>query len=194
MHNPSSGFMHASGAVAHCFGCDRDVPLEGFGLDRSKRLGRKSRCLECDAEKSRRYYGENRESVLGRQVGRVRVVLPGPPKMCRRCGLVELENRRLSYCLGCRPARLKVRNARGSTKARGYGVEHQRLRRMWARVVAMGCVDCARCGLPIGTEQAWDLGHVDDDRSRYSGPEHRHSADCPEGGNRATAGRRECDW
>ena len=37
--------------------------------------------------------------------------------------------------------------------------------------------------------QAWDLGHDDYDRSLYVGPEHRHSRD-PEGGNRATTGRR----
>lgn len=30
--------------------------------------------------------------------------------------------------------------------------------------------------------QAWDLGHIDGDRLRYAGPEHRHSRDCGEGG------------
>jgi hypothetical protein len=58
-----------------------------------------------------------------------------------------------------------------------------------ARLVKAGQADCARCRLPIMPEQDWDLGHDDHDRSRYSGPEHRYSRDCSEGGNRATAGR-----
>jgi hypothetical protein len=78
----------------------------------------------------------------------------------------------------------------GSTAQRGYGALHQRHRRMLAPLVAAGAANCARCGKPITPGQEWDLGHEDEDRSRYSGPEHRHSADCPEGGNRATAGRR----
>src|SRR3954464_1275933 len=57
-------------------------------------------------------------------------------------------------------------------------------------LVLAGGVRCARCALPILSGQQWDLGHVDGDRSRYSGPEHRHARDCPEGGNRATSGRR----
>ena len=79
---------------------------------------------------------------------------------------------------------------RQSTTARGYGHVHQQLRKRWAPRVATGLVACARCGLPLEAGQAWDLGHVDGDRSRYSGPEHRNSKDCPEGGNRATAKRR----
>jgi hypothetical protein len=68
----------------------------------------------------------------------------------------------------------------GSTSKRGYGWTHQKLRNRWARDVARGEVECARCGEPIWPEEPWDLGHVDGDKSRYAGPEHRSC-------NRATA-------
>jgi hypothetical protein len=39
-------------------------------------------------------------------------------------------------------------------------------------LVASGLALCARCGLSIAPGAAWDLGHTED-RSVYSGPEHR---------------------
>ena len=37
-------------------------------------------------------------------------------------------------------------------------------------MVDAGLVSCARCGWLIHPGEPWDLGHVDDDRPRYSGP------------------------
>jgi hypothetical protein len=62
--------------------------------------------------------------------------------------------------------------ARGSRQARGYGIEHERLRTSWLRRVAAGLIDCARCGLRISPLEAWDLDHTDD-RQAYLGPSHR---------------------
>jgi hypothetical protein len=73
---------------------------------------------------------------------------------------------------------------RGSTQARGYGTGHQKMRAALKSTVEAGGVLCVRCREPIVPGEPWDLGHVDGDRSRYSGPEHRRC-------NRATAGRRK---
>lgn len=80
-----------------------------------------------------------------------------------------------------------------NTSKRGYGTAHQQLRKRWAELVAGGGVRCARgaeckravngLGGLIHPTEPWDLGHHDQDRRVYTGPEHR-------GCNRATAGRR----
>src|SRR5262245_9435285 len=54
----------------------------------------------------------------------------------------------------------------------GYGGVHRATRARFARTVLTGGARCWRCGLPILPGEAWDLGHDDDDRSRYRGPEH----------------------
>jgi energy-coupling factor transporter ATP-binding protein EcfA2 len=78
---------------------------------------------------------------------------------------------------------------RGSTTARGYGSGHRKLRAHYQRRMDRGeRFDCWRCGGRLDPNR-WDLGHDEDDRSKYRGPEHV-GRDCPAGGNRATAGRR----
>jgi len=73
--------------------------------------------------------------------------------------------------------------ARPSSSQRGYGPQHQKLRRSWAPRVASGTVRCARgaqclfavdgVAALIAPTEGWDLGHDDLDRSRYTGPEHQ---------------------
>ena len=61
---------------------------------------------------------------------------------------------------------------RGTRQARGYGVDHDRLRRSWDRRLAAGeLVYCWRCGARIVRGTGWDLGHDDQDRARHRGPE-----------------------
>lgn len=60
----------------------------------------------------------------------------------------------------------------GTTGSRGYGLSHKQERARWAPKVDAGLVDCARCRKPIEPGRPWDLGHLDD-RSGWSGPEHR---------------------
>ena len=74
---------------------------------------------------------------------------------------------------------------------RQYSQAHCAKRQALAPAVEAGLYNCARCHQPILPDQAWYLGHVDGDGLRYAGPEHRHSRDRPEGGNRATARHRK---
>lgn len=76
--------------------------------------------------------------------------------------------------------------ARGSREQRGYGTEHRKLRAEWQQRMDGGeaviCWRCAEQGKPHPVDPTrWDLGHDDEDRSRYRGPE------CYR--NRATSGR-----
>ena len=68
-----------------------------------------------------------------------------------------------------------------NTNARGYGWKHQQERDRWKTRIATGTITCWRCiarGIPhnqalISPAEPWDLGHDDNDRTRYRGPEHR---------------------
>lgn len=66
---------------------------------------------------------------------------------------------------------------RRSTAQRGYGTEHQKLRRAWKPYVDAGKVRCHAvvCLMPsrwIAPGAPWDLGHTRD-RTGWTGPEHR---------------------
>jgi hypothetical protein len=60
-----------------------------------------------------------------------------------------------------------------TTTERGYGWQHQQLR--VALLATYSPTDpCWRCSYPLGPiPELLDLGHVDGDKSRYAGLEHR---------------------
>lgn len=71
---------------------------------------------------------------------------------------------------------------RGSRQARGYGPEHDRMRRaLVARMRQGEVIRCIDCGITL-TPSTLDLGHTDD-RAAYRGPQ---CATC----NRSDGGRR----
>lgn len=64
----------------------------------------------------------------------------------------------------------------GTTTARGYGAQHQAQRAKWVPIVKAGGVMCARqgpncTGKPLAPDQPFDMGHDDNDRSKWTGPE-----------------------
>lgn len=73
-----------------------------------------------------------------------------------------------------------------SRAERGYGPEHDRLRAAWAPYVAAGVVACWRCHTLIHPGEDWHLGHDDQDRTIYRGPEH---VPCNMGAARRMGGR-----
>lgn len=93
--------------------------------------------------------------------------MPRAPKKCGRPGCETRVVGRV-YCPQC----TADQQARDNTTARGYGTQHQRARAQWARQVATGTVRCWRCHELIDPALPWDLGHDDNDRGVYRGPEH----------------------
>jgi hypothetical protein len=135
-------------------------------------------------------------------------------RICERCDNAVTISSRHRYCLTCRIEAMNERVSRRARRAlteeelakarererrrrrppnpdhdQKYGHVPRSYRKRWKSEVDAGRVKCARCGRPIVPGQLWDLGHIDGDSSRYAGPEHARSADCPMGGNRATAKR-----
>lgn len=108
-------------------------------------------------------------------------------RVCPAPGCPELMPAGARYC----PVHLKAYEAkRGTSTARGYGSAHQRRRAMHqARMDAGARYVCPRCGTPILPGQPWDLGHDDDDRTRYVGPEHSGPCNRAAGGARGAATR-----
>lgn len=94
-------------------------------------------------------------------------------RTCKRCGQ-ETSSPHSPYCRYHRPSfeQRQFWAAKGRS-SRGYGSAHKALRVRYARLVDAGQAICARCHRPIFPGEPWDLGHVDGDRSRYAGPEHR---------------------
>lgn len=83
----------------------------------------------------------------------------------------------------CPEHRREAERKRGTRQTRGYDAAHDRLRTHWqARIDAGEVVYCWRCKTRRITGRAWHLGHDDQDRTRYRGPE---CVPC----NTATAGR-----
>lgn len=86
--------------------------------------------------------------------------------MCAEHGCPEL-----THTTRC-PTHTRAKDkARGTRQQRGYDATHERLRAKWARKVATGQVNCARCGKRITTLEPWHLDHTDD-RTGYLGPSH----------------------
>ena len=96
------------------------------------------------------------------------------------CPVIIRANVRDGRCDEHRRAKDK---ARGTRQQRGYDAQHDAERARWVPLVATGMVRCWRCRDHIAADQPFDLGHDDEDRSVYRGPEH---VSC----NRATSTRR----
>lgn len=84
----------------------------------------------------------------------------------------------------CKQHRAERERLRGTRQQRGYDYRHDQLRSRWAPRVAAGAVKCWRCGELIAPDEPWDLGHDDNDRTKYRGPEHAFRC------NRSAAGRK----
>ena len=95
--------------------------------------------------------------------------------------LFDLDTTGTLRCPGCQAVATSRRQARPNTTRRGYGSKHQALRRKLLAQFVPGQL-CARCGQPIRSKADAQLGHVDEDRSRYRGLEHTAC-------NEATSGR-----
>lgn len=87
--------------------------------------------------------------------------------------------------------------SKGSSAHRGYGYHHRKLRAELQPHIDAGEAICWRCRQPIHPGTPWDLGHDDDDRNIYRGPEHQgcNRGSAATRGNRArTRTHHSRDW
>lgn len=90
--------------------------------------------------------------------------MPRAPKIC---GHPDCLTRGIgTYC----PVHTALHQRRANTTGRGYGWNHQQARTTAAATFTPG-QPCARCGKPLWTLPAADMGHTDD-RTAYRGLEH----------------------
>jgi len=88
------------------------------------------------------------------------VIEPASGEQAKSASMVNAERER----------KRRVKNARQRTM---YGPTHRRRRAQFARRIERGEFPmCPRCGLGIGPDDLWDLGHDDYD-PRLERPEHR---------------------
>lgn len=150
------------------------------------------RCVECGAPvaNGHRPYCDSCRSVRGDRKRRSRSSGRGwqgfrPQR--RRCDGPDCSAifiARAPHGRFCSNACRERARRRARPEARGYDASHRARRQQLVPIVSQGRTACARCGELILPGQAWDLGHDDRDRSRYSGPEHRRC-------NRQTAKHRK---
>lgn len=94
-----------------------------------------------------------------------------PKRFCIGCKrLYDRDLTGTQRCPACQPAATAARNARGNTTRRGYGSQHQALRKQLLDAFEPG-QPCARCGKPIMRKDDAQLGHRDGQRG-YRGLEH----------------------
>lgn len=105
--------------------------------------------------------------------------MPRAMKICAKPGCPAITAG--SYCIEHTRERDK---ARGNSNQRGYGYAHQELRKAFVPEHKAGTLICWRCREVIPPDEPFDLGHDDDDRTIYRGPEHANHC------NRAAAGRK----
>jgi endogenous inhibitor of DNA gyrase (YacG/DUF329 family) len=100
----------------------------------------------------------------GRLLWRGRTSLPPGQATCHPC------RRSRPKIVTLKPERLRAAMERASSKARGYGYEHKKLRKYLIANFVEG-TPCARCDRPMYSTDPMDLDHSDD-RARYLGLSH----------------------
>lgn len=72
----------------------------------------------------------------------------------------------------CTEHQAQYERDRGTRQERGYDAHHDALRAQWQAELNVRPIPCWRCKELIYPGYPWHLGHDDDDRTVYRGPEH----------------------